>query len=177
MQAEFCNMIKSRKVVLTMNQSVCISANVEQKMIARYVHAVNNEIIATGKQKRKLFGDLKSDIHERIADGKIASYEDIVSHFGTPEQVAKDFFATADIKEIKKKLLIRRIIVAIVVCCVLTCATGYGYWVWFLYNGSHTYVTETFEADGRIVYEDMLVEDNRHDKTKPLPHLKNRNDE
>ena len=155
-----------------MTQSVCVAAKNEQKMIARYVRNVSKEIIATPKQKRKLFGDLKSDIHDRIADGKIATYEDIVAHFGTPAQVAKDFFATADIKEIKKKMLIRRIIAAVAVCCILIFAAVYGYRVWFLYNGEHMYTTETLEVDGSIVYEDKLVEDNRHNKTKPLPHLK-----
>ena len=96
-------------------------------MIARYVRNVSKEIIATPKQKRKLFGDLKSDIHDRIADGKIATYEDIVAHFGTPAQVAMDFFATADIKEIKKKLMIRRILIAAVVLCLLICIAYYSF--------------------------------------------------
>lgn len=91
----------------------------ERKMIIRYIREVNKEIIATNNQKQKLFGDLISDIHERIADGKIASYEDIVAHFGPPARVAKDFFASADIKEIKKKLLFKQILFFAVACCLL----------------------------------------------------------
>lgn len=110
-----------------MNQTECIPPKTERSMIARYVREVNKEIIATPKQKRKLFGDLKADIRERIADGKIASYEDIIAHFGTPVQVAMDFFATADIKEIKKKLMIRRIIVSAVIVCLLICTAYYSF--------------------------------------------------
>ncbi len=154
-----------------MNKTDGIPPKTERSIVAQYVREVNKEIIATPKQKRKLFGDLRSDIHERIADGKIASYEDVIAHFGTPEQVAKDFFATANIKEIKKRLMIRRIIVAAVVCCVF---------IYFAYHvlvinkkldGMHQYVIENFEENDSIVYEDNLIKDNRHDKTKILPHL------
>ncbi len=145
-----------------MNQTECIPPKTERRIIARYVREVNKEIIATPKQKRKLFGDLKADIRERIADGKIASYEDIVTHFGTPEQVAKDFFATADIKEIKKKLLIRRILVVAIVCCALVYFIYYTLVINKKLEGMHQYVTETLEVDGRIIYEDVLIEDNRH---------------
>lgn len=90
----------------------------ERKMIFRYIREVNKEIIATNNQKQKLFGDLISDIHERMADGRIAGHEDIVAHFGTPEQVAKDFFATVSIKELKKKLLFKEILVFAVLLCL-----------------------------------------------------------
>ncbi len=134
-----------------------------QYTFAKYIYEVNKEIIATRKEKQKLFGDLKSDIHDRIADGKIANYDDIIAHFGTPAQVAKDFFATANIKEIKRKLLLRRIVTASIIGCSL---------IWFAYhivltndgfNKIHTYTLESFEVDGSMVYENKLVEDNRHD--------------
>lgn len=155
-----------------MNQKECIPPKNERKIVARYVRAVNKDIIATPKQKRKLFDDLKSDIHDRIVDGKIASYEDIVAHFGMPEQVAKDFFETANIKEIKKKLLIRRIVVAAVVFCVLLWA---GVVIYLKYEAQveiHNYAVQSFEVDGEMVYEDVLVNDDRVDKDTPLPHLK-----
>lgn len=158
-----------------MNQTECIPPKTERSMIARYVREVNKEIIATPKQKRKLFGDLKADIRERIADGKIASYEDIIAHFGTPEQVAKDFFATADIKEIKKKLLIRRVIIAAVVFCVLLWAAVVTYLKYDAQKSIHDYAVESFVVEGEVVYEDVLVSDNRLDKTQPLPHLANEN--
>ena len=153
-----------------MRQSFCISEKNEQKIIASYIRDVNKQLIATRTQKRRLVDDLKNDIRQHIADGKIAGYDDIVAYFGTPEQVAKDFFATADIKEIKKKLFRKRIVIlAIVVCLLLFC--GYVAATWYDgLNGLHYYVTETLEVDGSVVYEDVLVEDNRHDKTQPLPH-------
>ena len=158
-----------------MNQTECIPPKTERRIVAQYVRAINKELIATSKQKRRLFGDLKSDIHERIADGKIASYEDIVSHFGTPVQVAKDFFATADVKEIKKKLLIRRIIVSAVVFCVLLWAGVVAYLKYEAEAEIHDYVVDSFVVEGEVVYEDVLIEDNRIDKTQPLPHLENEN--
>lgn len=158
-----------------MNQTECVPPKTERRIIARYVREVNKEIIATPKQKRKLFGDLKADIRERIADGKIATYEDIVAHFGTPVQVAKDFFATADIKEIKKKLMIRRIFVSAVVFCVLLWVGVVAYLKYDIQADAHDYVVESFEMDGEVVYENVLVEDNRLDKTQPLPHLENEN--
>ncbi len=158
-----------------MNQTECIPPKTERSIIARYVREVNKELIATGKQKRKLFGDLKSDIHDRIADGKIASYEDIVAHFGTPAQVAKDFFATADVKEIKKKLMIRRSIVLAVVFCVLLWGAHVAYAMYEAKADIHTYAVQSFEVDGEIVYEDVLIDDNRTDKTEHLPHLEKEN--
>ncbi|MBQ3518813.1 MAG: hypothetical protein IJA31_05770 [Clostridia bacterium] len=156
-----------------MNQAVCISAKTEQKIIAQYVREVNKEIIATHEQKRKLFDDLKNDIRARIADGKVANYEDIVTHFGTPEQVAKDFFATANIKEIKQKILIRRIVVAVVVTCIFAVLAYYGYQVWYVYDRTHLYTVENFEIDSNVVYEDKLVEDERHNNTESLPQNQN----
>jgi len=155
-----------------MNKTDGIPPKTERSIVAQYVREVNKEIIATPKQKRKLFGDLRSDIHERIADGKIASYEDVIAHFGTPEQVAKDFFATANIKEIKKRLMIRRIIVAAVVCCVFIYFAYYSLVVEQRIDAIHRYVAESLEADGSIVYEDNLIENNRHTDIEGLPHLK-----
>ena len=160
---------------IVMNQTEYIPPKTERSIIARYVREVNKELIATPKQKRKLFGDLKSDIHDRIADGKIAGYEDIVAHFGTPEQVAKDFFATADIKEIKKKLMIRRIIISAVLFCVLLWVGVVAYLKYEAQKSIHDYAVESFVVEGEVVYEDVLVSDNRLDKTQPLPHLENEN--
>ncbi|MBE6813797.1 MAG: hypothetical protein E7523_13140 [Ruminococcaceae bacterium] len=158
-----------------MTQTECIPPKTERSIIARYVREVNKELIATPKQKRKLFGDLKSDIHDRIADGKIAGYEDIVAHFGTPVQVAKDFFATADVKEIKKKLMIRRIIISAVLFCVLLWVGVVAYLKYDIQAGSHNYTVESFEVDGEILYEDVLVDDNRIDQEASLPHFEKEN--
>lgn len=105
-------------MVFVMEQVAAIPLQEERKIIAKYIRQVNKAIIATQEQKRHLFNDLQADIRERMADGRIAGYEDIVAHFGTPEQVAKDFFATVSIKELKKKLLFKEILVFAVLLCL-----------------------------------------------------------
>ncbi len=159
-----------------MKPSSYISAKDEQKIISDYVRAVKKEIIATRTQRQQLFDDLKADIHERIADGKIADYDDIVAHFGTPEQVAKDFSNTADIKEVKRMILHCRILVTAIVCCAVTFFGYYEYKFYDVYNASHTYTTETFEVDGQTIYEDILVEDHRHGVSDVLSKIINRKD-
>ncbi|MBR2413401.1 MAG: hypothetical protein IKB13_02770 [Clostridia bacterium] len=154
-----------------MNKTDGIPPKTERSIVAQYVREVNKEIIATPKQKRKLFGDLRSDIHERIADGKIASYEDVIAHFGTPEQVAKDFFATANIKEIKKRLMIRRIVVSAVAFCVLFLCAFYTFLLFDGFSSVYNYTVESFEVDGEVLYEDMCIEDNRLDASEQLSHV------
>ncbi|MBQ3518812.1 MAG: hypothetical protein IJA31_05765 [Clostridia bacterium] len=149
-----------------MNKTDGIPPKTERSIVAQYVREVNKEIIATPKQKRKLFGDLRSDIHERIADGKIASYEDVIAHFGTPEQVAKDFFATANIKEIKKRLMIRRIVVSAVVLCLLVCTAYYS----FLQIGAFGAVHRFFEGETTAsTYADGIINVTCCEMEAPLP--------
>lgn len=159
-----------------MEQVAHISEKDEQKIISKFIREVKKELIATPRQKKLLFGDLKADIREHMAEGKIADYGDIVSQFGTPEQIAKDFLSAANIAQVRKMILLRRIFVMTTAVFVFAFCSYHSYQLYDIYNASHTYVTETFEVDGKTVYEDKLVEDNRHSFSDVIAEFINRKD-
>ncbi|MFR5876117.1 MAG: DUF6120 family protein [Eubacterium sp.] len=92
--------------------------------IKKYINQVKGYMLCDGSTKRKCMKDLKSDIQDYIDTEGTQDIEKIKARFGAPEQIAKAFLMEMDIKKIKKKLDIRRAVIAVAVSIVLIWGIG-----------------------------------------------------
>lgn len=90
-----------------------------KKEIKKYIREINLNIICDFKTRRKYIGDLKASVFDYIDETNSESIDEIYSHFGTPQEIAKAFFEHADIRKIRKrmnftKVLLIGVIIALV---------------------------------------------------------------
>lgn len=92
--------------------------------LKKYINQVKGYMLCDGGTKRKCIKDLKSEIQDYIDTQGTQDIEKIKARFGTPEQIAKAFLMEMDVKKVKKKLDIRRVIMAVVLSVLLIWGIG-----------------------------------------------------
>jgi len=95
-----------------------------EKETKKYIKSVKSLLLCDIQTKRRFIKDFRDDLSGYIEDNNIADIKNVYDHFGTPEQVAKGFLETADIKNIKKKMNIGKIIAAGIALALIIWATG-----------------------------------------------------
>lgn len=94
------------------------------KELKKYINQVKGYMLCDGGTKRKCINDLKSEIQDYIDTQGTQNIEKIKARFGTPEQIAKAFLMEMDVKKVKKKLDIRRAVIAVALSIVLIWGIG-----------------------------------------------------
>lgn len=85
------------------------------KAINKYIKEVKSLIICNSKSKRDFIKKYKESIYDYVESNDITTVDEFHKNFGNPETIAKSFFADADLKEIKKKLNIKKVILGLVI--------------------------------------------------------------
>lgn len=75
-----------------------------KKEINQYIKEIKLNIICDFKTRKKFISDLKNSIYDFVECENIFSIDGVYNHFGTPRQIAKEFFLNLDFRKIKRKL-------------------------------------------------------------------------
>ena len=75
-----------------------------KQIVRLYMHKIKNHIRIASPAKKHFFQTLKQNIELFLAERPNASYEEILSAFGSPEEVAASFYETIDSSEIDQQL-------------------------------------------------------------------------
>lgn len=75
-----------------------------KQIVRLYMHKIKNQIRISSPAKKHFFQTLKQNIELFLAGRPNASYEEILSAFGSPEEVAASFYETIDSSEIDQQL-------------------------------------------------------------------------
>lgn len=92
-----------------------------EKDIKIYLHAIDNNLVCPKRQKKIILEDIEASIRDYIENENITDISQLYSHFGSAEEIAKnylaDFVNPADIKKAinKKKVLVIGVIVALII--------------------------------------------------------------
>lgn len=89
------------------------------KDIKNYIKEVKSLLICDYKTQNKFIGDIKCRLDEHIENGLIHNIDDVYKRMGTPQDIAKAFFENADVKKVKKKMNITKIILIGVIIALL----------------------------------------------------------
>lgn len=84
-----------------------------------YYKEIYSSALCAKKQKSDFLKELKEQIEEYIENSPEADIDEIKSVFGSPEEIAAGFSAELSQTEIRKKLGIRKIIIAAVLAALL----------------------------------------------------------
>lgn len=78
--------------------------------IKNYIKEIKSLLICDYKTQNKFIGDIKSRIDDHIENGLINNIDDVYKRMGSPHDIAMAFFENADVKKVKKKMNITKII-------------------------------------------------------------------
>lgn len=133
------------------------------KDIKNYIKEVKSLLICDYKTQNKFIGDIKCRLDEHIENGLIHNIDDVYKRMGTPQDIAKAFFENADVKKVKKKMNITKIILIGVIIALVV-------WISILLGAViHPYVEESgYIVDEMVdgeVHNDVIV-DSTGEETK-----------
>lgn len=92
-----------------------------QKDLKIYKNEIKSKLICDSKVSKKFVEDLQNNIDNYIADNDVTSIEEIYNHFGTADDIANAFFETVDIKTVRKKIGLKKLIAVLVVTVIIIC--------------------------------------------------------
>lgn len=86
-----------------------------EKELKAYVSGVRKNLVCRGKDKKMIINDIRNSVFDYAEEKCITDINDIYSHFGTPEEIAKQYLPETDIRRIKHTRRFRRIIIPVCV--------------------------------------------------------------
>ena len=101
-----------------MQTKICMQKKLK-KEISKYLKEIILLLPGDSGSKRKYISGLKEDIYDFAADNESVTIRDIVLHFGEKEEIAKQYMDTLDIKAVKRKLSIKRVVSAILIIALI----------------------------------------------------------
>ena len=89
-----------------------------QKELNQYKSEVRKKLLCDSKISKAFFSDFENDVDNYIAENNVDSIDEIYNHFGTADDIANAFFATNDVKSVKKKVNIKKLIAVLVIAVI-----------------------------------------------------------
>lgn len=122
-----------------------------EKEISRYLNDIKCLMPGDISSKRKYLRGLKNEIYDYAEENEVVSMGDIVLHFGEEEEVAKLYVDTLDVKSIKRKLNIRRVVVTVMIAALV---------VWGVMATVGLVVSRVDAKDGMVITYTNEMEEN-----------------
>lgn len=85
-----------------------------EKDIRKYISDVGKNLVCSGKLKKQIMNDIENSIYDYAENNGITDISQIISRFGSPEEVAQAHLSDTDPKKIKNATNIRKIIISAV---------------------------------------------------------------
>lgn len=95
-----------------------------KKDINQYIKEIKQNIICDFKTRKKFISDIKNSIYDFVECENSTSIDDVYHHFGTPQQIAKEFFVNADVKKIKRRMNFTKVVFVGVIIAIVLWATA-----------------------------------------------------
>lgn len=95
------------------------------KQLAKYYKDIKNELVCSEKEKRSIIDMIKENIEDYISEHPDVSFDELIKHFGTPQEIAGAYCATEGTDAIRAKLKTKKIIVLSVIGALLIALLAY----------------------------------------------------
>jgi len=94
-----------------------------EKALKQYYRRIGRWLPCAGKQKRQILQDISQTVSVYLLDNPEATAEDVMQHYGTPQQIAASYTDAMDTQQLLKTLRInRRVLLSVGVSCLLLLA-------------------------------------------------------
>lgn len=115
----------------------------------KYIKTVNQYLFTDKKTKKKFLSGLKQNIDDFIETNNITNFKAVISFFGKPEDVAKDFIYSSDLNRIKLKVNVAKAASILCITAIL---------IWF-FAAAGTTVHNVKSANTYSVEEVIVMEE------------------
>lgn len=128
--------------------------------IKRYIKEIKQNIICDFRTRKKFISDIKNSIYDFAESANAVTMDDIYKHFGKPQEIAKEFLLNADVKKIKKRMNVTKIVLIGIIAALVMWAAGLVYAI-IDANVIHSgyYVETIHDVDDDLILKDL--EENR----------------
>ncbi len=92
--------------------------------VKKYVKNIKKRLLYNTKESIQYLKNLEINIMEYIDEFQVTDITAIKCHFGSEEEIAKAYFETIDMKNIKRKINIKRIIAVFVAAIIIIWSIG-----------------------------------------------------
>ncbi len=92
---------------------------ITQKEINRYIKDIKKELLYSSKQSREFLAGLRQNVCDFAAENENADMETVKEQFGTPEEIAKVHISELAPVQIKNKVNIRKVVIAVTIAVII----------------------------------------------------------
>ena len=92
---------------------------ITQKQINKYIKDIKKELLYGTKESRQFLKELKQNVTDYAEENQNADMEQVTEQFGKPEDIAATFFEQYGKEDIKKKVDIRRVVIAATIAVII----------------------------------------------------------
>ena len=75
--------------------------------IDRYIKAISDNLVCSSKIKKRFLKEFRGDVNEYIQTNRVQQFDDVIKHFGTPSEIAKEFFVPENYNDLKPVIKFR----------------------------------------------------------------------
>lgn len=89
------------------------------KSLNQYYRSIESSLVCDRQRKTAIISAIRSSVSEFLEDHPNADFDSIEKHFGSPQDIAEEYYANADSYEIQSRLRIRKIIIISVILTLI----------------------------------------------------------
>ena len=97
-----------------------------EKALRRYKKQIRRLLLVRTPAAKRFLEDLDGSIADYAEAEGAADFRRVEEHFGTPEEVARSFFAGTDISAVRRRLALRRALLCVLLAALLAWGAAVG---------------------------------------------------
>lgn len=117
-----------------------------------YKKQIKKLLLVKTDASARFLEELENNIADFVEAESVSDMERVCARFGTPEEIAREFFTNTDLSAIREKLRLKRTVAAVLMAALLLWSVALGLLYFEAKNdlhGSFTEQTQIVEGDGR----------------------------
>lgn len=121
-----------------------------KKLLKKYFKEIKRNLPCYNKSMRKMLDDLKVSVNTFVSENDINDFNVVVAHFGTAQDIAREFTVGLDnsyIKSYKFKKRVTAIVVSILAAIMIAVSALIAYIIATSEDNQPTYYDETITQD------------------------------
>ena len=75
--------------------------------VDRYIKEISNNLVCSSKIKKRFLKEFRGNVKEYIQTNRVQQFDDVIKHFGTPSEIAKEFFVPENYCDLKPVIKFR----------------------------------------------------------------------
>ncbi len=93
-----------------------------KKEIRTYIREIRSLLFVRTKETRRFVRDMEASITDFVEENDVRDIKAVHEQFGTPEEIAKAFFAKMPLSDVKRRVRLKRIVAAVLLAAFLVWA-------------------------------------------------------